>query len=95
MVDILGRFRDTEHIQRALQIWERGDAVVDELEALGIVVHEDVVAGRLTPEVRAAYDLRLERLNDQARRPPGRVLRNARAGVPRPSARAFSSPSER
>jgi diguanylate cyclase (GGDEF)-like protein/PAS domain S-box-containing protein len=66
MVSVLARFRDTEHIQRALQIWERGDAVVDELEALGIVVHQDVEAGRLTPEARAGYDLRLERLNEQA-----------------------------
>lgn len=66
MVSVLVRFRETDHIQRALQIWERGDAVVDELEALGVVVHADVAAGRLTPEARAAYDLRLERLNDQA-----------------------------
>jgi diguanylate cyclase (GGDEF)-like protein/PAS domain S-box-containing protein len=66
MVAVLARFRETEQIQRALQIWERADAVVDELEALAVVVHQDVEAGRLTPDGRAAYDLRLERLNDQA-----------------------------
>ncbi len=66
MVSVLSRFRDSEQIQRALGIWERGDAVVDELEALGIVVHQDLEARRLTPEVRATYVLRLERLNDQA-----------------------------
>ena len=77
------RFRDTEHVQRALQIWERGDAVVDELEALGIVVHQDVEAGRLTPEVRAVYDLRLERLNDRAADLQDAFSGHARPGVAR------------
>jgi diguanylate cyclase (GGDEF)-like protein/PAS domain S-box-containing protein len=66
MVSILARFRDTEHIQRAVQIWERADAVVDELEALAIVVHQDFEDGRISPEARAAYDLKLESLNDRA-----------------------------
>ena len=66
MVSVLVRYRDTEHIQLALQIWERSDTVVDELEALGIAVHRDVEAGPLTPETRAGYDLRLERLNERA-----------------------------
>ena len=66
MVAVLARYRDTEHFQRALQIWQRGDDVVDELEALGIVVHQDVEAGRITPEVRSVYDVKLDRLNDRA-----------------------------
>jgi diguanylate cyclase (GGDEF)-like protein/PAS domain S-box-containing protein len=66
MVSILARFRDTEPIQRAVQIWERADAVIDELEALAIVVHQDFEAGRMTPEARAAYNLRFEKLNDKA-----------------------------
>ena len=86
MVAVLSRFRDTEHIQRALQIWERGDAVVDELEALGIVVHQDVEAGRLTPEVRATYDLRLERLNDQAA-----VIQDSFSGTLGQATRSFRS----
>ena len=84
MVSVLERFRDTDQIERALGIWERGDAVVDELEALGIVVHQDVVAGRLTPEVRAGYDLRLERLNEQAA-----VLEDAFSGALGQTSRVF------
>ncbi|HTS02875.1 MAG TPA: diguanylate cyclase, partial [Thermoanaerobaculia bacterium] len=66
MVSVLVRFRDTEHIQRALQIWERGDAVVDELDALGATVHEDYADGRVSPQSRAEYNLTLEKLNDRA-----------------------------
>ncbi len=84
MVSVLVRFRDTDHIQRALQIWERSDAVVDELEALGVVVHGDVQAGHLTPEARAGYDLRLERLNEQAA-----VLEDAFSGTLGQASRAF------
>ena len=84
MVSILERFRDTEHIQRALQIWERADAVVDELEALGLAIHEDVVAGRLTPESRAAWDERLEKLNERAA-----LLEDAFSGTLGQASRAF------
>jgi len=84
MVSVLVRFRDTEHIRRALQIWERSDAVVDELEALGILVHQDVEAGRLTAEARGAYDLRLERLNEQAA-----ILEDAFSGTLGQASRAF------
>ncbi len=84
MVSVLIRFRDMEQIQRALQIWERSDAVVDELEALGIVVHQDVESGRLTPEARAAYDLRLERLNARAA-----VLEDAFSGTLGQASRAL------
>lgn len=66
MVSVLVWFRETDQIERALQIWERGDAVIDQLESLGAAVHEDVAAGRLTPEVRAARDLQLEELNGNA-----------------------------
>ncbi len=86
MVSVLARFRDTEQIQRALQIWERGDAVVDELEALGIVVHQDVEAGRLTPEARAGFDQRLERLNEQAA-----LLEDAFSATLGQASRAFRS----
>jgi diguanylate cyclase (GGDEF)-like protein/PAS domain S-box-containing protein len=63
MVSLVVRFRDNQHVQQALMIWERADAAIDELEALGTAVHQDVEAGRLTAENRAAYDLRLEKLN--------------------------------
>ncbi|MEO8056309.1 MAG: EAL domain-containing protein [Acidobacteriota bacterium] len=66
MVSVLARFRDAEQIQRALQIWERADEVIDELEALAIVVHRDFEAGPISPEARVAYDLRLEKLNERA-----------------------------
>jgi diguanylate cyclase (GGDEF)-like protein/PAS domain S-box-containing protein len=84
MVSVLVRFRDTEHIQLALQIWERSDAVVDELETLGIAVHGDVEAGRLTPETRAGYDQRLERLNERAA-----VLEDSFSGTLGQASRAF------
>jgi diguanylate cyclase (GGDEF)-like protein/PAS domain S-box-containing protein len=66
MVAILLRFRAVEHIQRAVRIWERADAIIDELEALGAALREDVEAGRLTAEGRTAYSLRLESLNREA-----------------------------
>jgi diguanylate cyclase (GGDEF)-like protein/PAS domain S-box-containing protein len=84
MVAVLVRFRETEHIQRALGIWERSDAVVDELEALGTVVHEDISAGRLTPDGRAAYELRLEKLNERAA-----LLEDSFSGTLGQASRAF------
>ncbi len=66
IVRVLERYGGTEELQRALAIRDRADAVVDDLEALGLLVHADVSAGRLSPEVRAAYDVRLERLGDEA-----------------------------
>jgi diguanylate cyclase (GGDEF)-like protein/PAS domain S-box-containing protein len=66
MVSVVLRFRDDRHIRQALVIWERADAVIDDLEALGTAVHRDVGAGTLTPEGRVAYDIRLEKLNGEA-----------------------------
>jgi diguanylate cyclase (GGDEF)-like protein/PAS domain S-box-containing protein len=84
MIAVLSRFHESEHIARALQIWERGDSVVDELEALGVVVHQDIEAGRLTPEVRPVHDLRLERLNERAS-----DLQDAFSGTLGQASRAF------
>jgi diguanylate cyclase (GGDEF)-like protein/PAS domain S-box-containing protein len=84
MVSVLVHFRDAEHVQRAIQIWERSDVVVDELEALGVVVHQDLENGRLTPEARAGYDLKLERLNEQAA-----VLQDAFSGTLGQASRAL------
>jgi diguanylate cyclase (GGDEF)-like protein/PAS domain S-box-containing protein len=66
MVSVFVRFRTTEHIRRALGIWEQADAVIDEVEALGTAIHQEVAIHRLTPEARIAYDTRLEKLNERA-----------------------------
>jgi diguanylate cyclase (GGDEF)-like protein/PAS domain S-box-containing protein len=40
--------------------------VIDELEELALAVHRDFEAGPLSPEARAAYDQRLDKLNERA-----------------------------
>ena len=49
MVWLIKRFRRVEHIERALDIWRRGDELIAELQTLGSQIRVRVTAGESAP----------------------------------------------
>ena len=65
MARLFLRYQEVPVFSRALQIWERGDAVVDEMIDLGTRIHD--VPDAVPPSRRTrAFAKELERLNDRA-----------------------------
>jgi diguanylate cyclase (GGDEF)-like protein/PAS domain S-box-containing protein len=60
------RFRRFEHLDRAISIWQRGDALIAQLAKVGEDVHSRASAGRLTEAERRSFLEQVEVLNGQA-----------------------------
>ena len=65
MVTLYGTFRHMAHIDRAVQIWIRGDRMVSQLVELGDEINDRVSIGGLSPETRRHFIDRLSSLNRQ------------------------------
>ena len=57
------RFRRFEHLDRAIAIWQRGDALIARLAKVGEDVHARASAGRLTEEERRSFLEQVEVIN--------------------------------
>jgi diguanylate cyclase (GGDEF)-like protein/PAS domain S-box-containing protein len=64
MIYLFLRFHDVSIVSRAIEIWERGDRVVDEMLELGARIHE--TPSPIPPDVRVNFAKEIDRLNDRA-----------------------------
>jgi len=75
MVSVFGRFRNIEYFGRAVALWRQGDALIEELQAVGVRAHAEGAAGPLGAASVAAYQGELDAL--------GQKLAEASAGFSR------------
>jgi len=64
MARLFLRYKDISAFSRAVEAWERGDLLVDEMIGLGTRIHEAPMP--LPPPARAAFAKEIDRLNERA-----------------------------
>jgi diguanylate cyclase (GGDEF)-like protein/PAS domain S-box-containing protein len=64
MTELFVRYRNVVVFSRAIEIWERGDLLVDEMIDLGSRMHDTPMP--LPPEARTAFAKEIVRLNERA-----------------------------
>ncbi len=65
MIMLFIRFRRIPFVERAVQSWTDGDALVEQLVVIGAVAHQRIAAGKMAPEEKQRTLFQIGLLNDQ------------------------------
>ncbi|MFN3752444.1 sensor histidine kinase [Flavobacterium sp.] len=65
LIWVFKNFKSIPFIHKAIQEWEQGDALINQIERIGLEIHKEITTGTLTPESKSYYLFKLSEVSDK------------------------------